>query len=530
MSTAPAYADKAGFHWHHLAGILIVACVTVLAIVFEDVVSLYDTALESERLLVALLQNGAGLEEVFSTAPWGQGLIAFVVLKSDGAVGGMLVDVEITHSALRVAAAAFATYACLRALALLTRLMTQDAPWFYSISFTLLVALGPFALLLSQTGVSTMICLASAAPLLRAVFGHFSPRGRVGVWAPALVLIIMVFGGWPGVALALLLSIGCLAQAVLSRGWNTILISSIPILLALGVAVLALMWAPFWPAHARTWGMSHVVLAMGLPFIVVAGVVLAPNYLLSASNLKFFTLPMITMLALVVLAIIVGGNLLAVAALVMLAYATMYGLAPAVSVNAAGQYYSTREVVWAIAAWLIAPVAAIGTYALSAGAIWDVRTIVFSALLWLLCLAALALFMLSQRNLKGSLWALILTSIGAVLFVGGAASVPMLETRKLVPVMLAQQLWRLCRDGELPASDALVSAGVDPLTQRRMGPALRGPIVGVEIVGVDVLHIRHADSPPPEGSIDLVQIRQPGPYIAAIASPSEAALERCGSG
>ena len=144
-----AYDGKVGFHWDHLAGCFIVACVTVLAISFDHVVWLYDTALETERLQAALLRDDASFfGEVVGTAPPGQGLIAIFVVLGDNAIGRIISGEEITHGILRVMAAALVTIYCLSALVKYTRWSPPDAPWFYSISFTFLVVLGPFALLL----------------------------------------------------------------------------------------------------------------------------------------------------------------------------------------------------------------------------------------------------------------------------------------------------------------------------------------------------------------------------------------------
>ena len=151
------YDAEVGFHWDHLIGSLIAACTTFLAIVFHNVVWIYDIALETERLVAALLIDKAPLVELFDTAPPGQIVISFFVFLGDSLVGRLLPEAAITHDLIRVIAAAYATYACLSGLIRDSRWSSQDTSKFYSNSLTLLVVLGPFALLISQVGVSTMV-------------------------------------------------------------------------------------------------------------------------------------------------------------------------------------------------------------------------------------------------------------------------------------------------------------------------------------------------------------------------------------
>lgn len=524
MRASSRYDSRAVFHWDHLAGSCVVACVTILAISFTHVVWLYDTALEAERLLYALLRDGASFGEVMGTAPPGQGLIAVFVVLVDSAVGRMLPGVEMAHDILRVMSSAFATKICLSALINYSRSSWPDAKW-ASISFTLLVALGPFALLLSQVGVSTMICLAAAAQIIRVVFGLDRQPERVGMWAPIYVLVMVSFAGWPAITLSVLLFAVCLVQALLFRDKDAALTSGFAILLAFAIGGAVLTWAPDWPVPARSWAMPYMFLAMGLPFLVVAGALLSPDILRARENLQSFTLPIVTMLILFVLVVCVGDNLLAASALLMLAYAKLWGLStPSFTHETNDPYFRPRETVWAIGAWLIGPITVVGAYALSAGAVWSFRTISLSGIFCGLCLAALAIFVRLRRTQNGSRWALILTSVGAVLFIGGVASVPMREAHGPASLALAQQVWKLCRDNKESPAIALIGDGIDPLTQRLLGPARRGPTDGV-----DLLHIRRADAAAPDSVIDLVQMRQPGLYIAAIVAPSEAARTRCGS-
>jgi hypothetical protein len=524
VSRYAAYDDEVCFHWDHLAGCLIVACITVLAIVFDNVVWFYDTALETERLLTALLLDRAPFAELFDTAPPGQVLIAFFVFVGDSAVDRVLPEAKITHGIMRVIAAAGVSYVCLSALIKESHWSSQNVPRFYSISFSFLVALGPFALVLSQVGVSTMLSLAIAAPLLRILFALDNQSDRVGIFEPVFFLIIAAFAGWAGILLALLISAGCLLQSVACRAYDGVLISGFTLVLGFGISIVIFEWAPDWPAPARTLAISHVVLSMCLPFVVISIPLLLPCLSCEKEDFRRFILPIISVLIIVAIAVTTGGNLLVVVAVLLLAYFTMWALIIPSFIHARSDpYYRRSETIWPIIAWLIGPIAVIATYALSAIVVWNIRTIVFSLLFWTLCLIALAIFLRLQRNQGGSRWALILTSFATVLFVGGVTSVPMREVYAPTPLVLAQQIWSLCRAGGTPPATAQVSTGIDPLTQRRLGPARRGPTDGV-----DVLYIRSADAPVSENAIELVQMRQPGRYIAAIAAPSEAARARCG--
>ena len=71
------------------------------------------------------------------------------------------------------------------------------------------------------------------------------------------------------------------------------MISGFTILLGLGISIAVLALGLDWPAAERTWAMYHVFLAMGLPFIVVALALLAPELLRAKDNLQWFTFPII---------------------------------------------------------------------------------------------------------------------------------------------------------------------------------------------------------------------------------------------
>ena len=231
------------------------------------------------------------------------------------------------------------------------------------------------------------------------------------------------------------------------------------------------------------------------------------------------------MLALAALAVSTGDNLLAATATLLLAYSTMWALLTPSFIHARNDPdYRLRDTIWAILIWLIGPIAVLVIYSLSTGAVWNIRTSLFSILFLVLCLMAVAIFLRFHQNQNGSRWALVMTSVAAVLFVGGVASVPVREAHGPAAMTFAQQIWSLCRDGERPPAAVQVSAAIDPLTRRRLGPARLGPTDEV-----DVLHIRSAYAAAPEGAIDLVRMRQPSLYIAAIVAPSEATRARCGS-
>ena len=61
-----------GVHWEHFAGCFYAAGITFFAIFFEQFFWIYDNALETERLLVALILDRVSFRELFETAPPGQ--------------------------------------------------------------------------------------------------------------------------------------------------------------------------------------------------------------------------------------------------------------------------------------------------------------------------------------------------------------------------------------------------------------------------------------------------------------------------
>ena len=524
MSRYTTYNNNIGVHWEHLTGCIFVAGITVWAVFFDHIFWLYDNSLETERLLVALLLDRVSIKELFETAPPGQVIISFFVVFGDRAVGILRLGTEITHDLMRVVAAGYVTFECLRALIDDTDWSPSEAPRFYSVFFTVLVALGPFALLLSQMGVSSLLCLAISTPLLRVVFGLDLHRKHVNKLEPTYFLIIVSIAGWPGVALAFFLSTGCLIQSFIFRDNFSVLVSALTLLLGAVVSISLMVFGPGWPSPTHSSAIFYVSLTIGLPLLLVVLAFLAPSILYTKNGLQL-TLPVIAILGIVALAIFKGGNLLLAVALLLLAYTGMWALHPSIVHSVRDYYNRTGETITAAFAWLIAPAAITATYALKSDADWNMQTIGFCALFWSCILGALAVFLRSPRNENGRRAVLVLTSVASVLFVGGVTSLPLREEYTPAPVALAQHIWSLCRDAETPPAIAKVAAGIDPLTQRRLGPARRG-----QIDGVDVLHIRNADAPKPENAIDLLQTSKPMEYIASIAVPTEAARARCGSG
>lgn len=521
MSKYTTYHDGFGVAWEHFAGCVYVVGITTLAIFFEHFFWIYDNALETERLLVALIFDQVPFRELFETAPPGQVLISFFVYFGDGMVALVKPDTEVTHNFLRLALSGYVTYECLRALIFDTDWDPSEASRAYSVFLTILLAMGPFALLISQMGISSLLSLAIATPLLRIVFGLDLHREYVDKLEPVYFVALVSLIGWPGVTFAFLLSGGCLAQSFLFRDYSAVLVSTLTLILGAAATLILAIFGPAWPVPPHSIAVLFIVLSMSLPLFFLVMAFLAPVILRGKGGVGL-ALPIIATLIILILVFLKGGNLLLSVALLLLTYTGMWTLHPSLAQFAHSSRYRALSVSTTIFAWLIVPTIATIAYLFSPYAVWNSPTIGFGSAFWASILIGLFVFLYSPNDAYGRRVVLVLASFASVFCVVGVASQPLREQYTTAPIILAKHLWSLCRDAEMPPSVARVEAGVDPLTQRLFGPAQRG-----NVRGADVLHVRDAEEEKPENAIDFLQMPEPNAYIASIVAPTEVALERC---
>lgn len=510
-----------GVPWEHFAGCVYAAGVTFFAIFFEQFFWIYDSALEAERLLVELLLDRVSFRELFETAPPGQVLVSFIVYFGDRVAEVVQPGAEITHGFLRLVLSGYVTFECLRALIYDTDWDPSEAPRTYSIFFTVLIAMGPFALLLSQMGVSSLLSLAIATPLLRVVFGLDLHREHVDKLEPVYFVALASLAGLPGITFAFFLSVGCLIQSVLFRDYSAASVSALTLILGAGVSLVLVLFGAGWPTPAYSIAVLFVVLSMSLPLLLVVVVFLAPVILRGRGGVGL-TLPVIAVLIILTLVFFNGGNLLLAVALLLLAYTGMWTLHPSMTQSVHSSRYRALSSFTTVLAWLFAPTIATIAYSLSSNPVWNLQTIGFGSLVWACILIGLVLFLYSPHDGYVRRSVLVVASFASIFCVVGITSQILRAQYTTAPITLAQNIWSLCRDAETPQSVARVESGVDPLTQRLLGPAQRS-----QVNGMDVLYVRVADAEKPENAIDILQIQKPNAYLVSIVTPTEVALERC---